>query len=68
MSVRGTIPSAFTRERDIAPRRGLASDVAARSGDLPTVGGAAPTLILAVRVEDLASDTGWASVTTGSKT
>jgi hypothetical protein len=39
----------------------LALSVAARSGELPTVGGAAPTLVVTVRAEDLTSETGWAS-------
>ena len=34
--------------------------VAARSGELPTIGGAAPTLVVAVRAEDLASGRGYA--------
>ena len=34
--------------------------VAARSGELPTVGGAAPTLVVAVRAEDLVSGRGYA--------
>ncbi|HEX5858976.1 MAG TPA: DUF222 domain-containing protein [Microbacterium sp.] len=37
-----------------------ALSVAARSGELPTVGGAAPTLVVAVRAEDLASGRGYA--------
>ena len=36
--------------------------VAASSELLPTIGGAAPTLIVSVRAEDLASGTGWAHV------
>jgi hypothetical protein len=36
--------------------------VAAASGDLPTVGGAAPTLVVSVREEDLVADTGHAFV------
>lgn len=31
---------------------------AARSGELPTIGGAAPTLVVSVRAEDVASDAG----------
>ena len=34
--------------------------VAARSGELPTLGGAAPTLVVEARAEDLASGTGYA--------
>lgn len=36
--------------------------VAARSGELPTLGGAAPTLVVSVRAEDLAAGTGYAHV------
>ncbi|WP_141932388.1 HNH endonuclease signature motif containing protein [Microbacterium sp. SLBN-146] len=36
--------------------------VAAASGDLPTVGGSAPTLVVSVREEDLIGDTGYAHV------
>ena len=39
----------------------LALDVAARSSELPTIGGAAPTLIVSIRAEDLVSGTGWAT-------
>ena len=39
-----------------------ALSVAASSEQLPTIGGAAPTLVVSVRAEDLASDTGWAHV------
>jgi hypothetical protein len=39
-----------------------ALSVAASSEQLPTIGGAAPTLVISVRAEDLASDTGWAHV------
>ncbi len=35
---------------------------AASSGLLPTIGGAAPTLVVSVRAEDLISETGWAHV------
>lgn len=39
-----------------------ALSVAASSEQLPTIGGAAPTLVISVRAEDLVSDTGWAHV------
>ena len=39
-----------------------ALSVAASSEQLPTIGGAAPTLVISVRAEDLASETGWAHV------
>jgi hypothetical protein len=39
-----------------------ALSVAASSEHLPTIGGAAPTLVISVRAEDLAADTGWAHV------
>ena len=37
-----------------------ALSVAARSGELPTLGGAAPTLVVSVRAADLAAGTGYA--------
>ena len=37
-------------------------DVAARSGELPTVGGGAPTLVVYTREEDVVAGTGWAEV------
>lgn len=40
----------------------IAISVAARSGELPTIGGAAPTLVVSVRAEDLAANTGFAVV------
>jgi hypothetical protein len=36
--------------------------VAARAGELPTIGGAAPTLVVYAREEDLVSGAGWAQV------
>ncbi|HEX5857537.1 MAG TPA: DUF222 domain-containing protein [Microbacterium sp.] len=36
--------------------------VSARSGELPTIGGAAPTLVVAVRAEDLRSGRGYAQL------
>jgi hypothetical protein len=36
--------------------------IAASSRLLPTIGGAAPTLVISVRAEDLLNDTGWAHV------
>lgn len=36
--------------------------VAARAGELPTIGGAAPTLVVSVRAEDLAAGSGYAHV------
>jgi hypothetical protein len=39
-----------------------ALSVAASSEHLPTIGGAAPTLVISVRAEDLAADTGWVHV------
>ena len=36
--------------------------VAARAGELPTIGGAAPTLVVEVREADLASGTGYAHI------
>ncbi|HYJ50713.1 MAG TPA: DUF222 domain-containing protein [Microbacterium sp.] len=39
-----------------------ALDVAARSGEFPTIGGAAPTLVVAVREEDLVAGRGYAQV------
>jgi hypothetical protein len=39
-----------------------ALSVAARSGQLPTIGGSAPTLVVSVRSEDVLSDTGFAHV------
>jgi hypothetical protein len=52
-------------DRSPAQRRhdalALALDVAARSAELPTVGGAAPTLVVAIRADDLVSDHGWAT-------
>lgn len=49
-----------TRAHRLHDALALALDVAARSEELPTIGGAAPTLVVAVREEDLLSDTGWA--------
>ncbi|WP_157811320.1 HNH endonuclease signature motif containing protein [Microbacterium lacus] len=37
-------------------------DVAARSGELPTVGGGAPTLVVYAREEDVVAGTGWVEV------
>jgi hypothetical protein len=52
-------------DRSPAQRRhdalALSLDVAARSAELPTVGGASPTLVVAVRADDLVSDHGWAT-------
>ena len=49
-------------DRSPAQRRhdalALSLDVAARSAELPTVGGASPTLVVAVRADDLVSDHG----------
>jgi hypothetical protein len=39
-----------------------ALSVAARAGELPTIGGAAPTLLVSVTADDLASGTGFAHV------
>ncbi|HEX5730118.1 HNH endonuclease signature motif containing protein [Microbacterium sp.] len=39
-----------------------ALDVAARSGEFPTIGGAAPTLVVSVREEDLVTGRGYAQV------
>ncbi|MET0734585.1 MAG: DUF222 domain-containing protein [Microbacterium sp.] len=50
-----------TRPQRLHDAFALALSVAARSGDLPTIGGAAPILIVAVRAEDLADETGWAT-------
>ena len=36
--------------------------VAARAGELPTIGGSAPTLVISVRAEDLAAGTGFAVI------
>ena len=36
--------------------------VAARSGELPTIGGSAPTLVVSVRADDLAQDRGFAHI------
>ncbi|WP_404434400.1 HNH endonuclease [Microbacterium lacus] len=51
-----------TRAQKAHDALALALSVAARSGDLPTIGGAAPTLVVSVRAEDLTADTGWATV------
>ena len=51
-----------TRPQRLHDALALALGVAARSGDLPTIGGAAPTLIVMGRAEDLAADTGWATI------
>jgi hypothetical protein len=40
----------------------MALSIAAGSGELPVIGGAAPTLVVSVRAEDLESGRGWAHV------
>ena len=57
-----TAPSSTTAA---APQRqhdalATALSVAAASRDLPTIGGAAPTLIVSVREQDLDAEHGWA--------
>lgn len=58
------IPDAPVDDRSPAQKRhdafAAALDAAARSGDLPLLGGAAPTLVVTVRERDLATNTGYA--------
>ncbi|MCR2800155.1 DUF222 domain-containing protein [Microbacterium sp. zg-Y818] len=59
-----SIPPLDERTRPQRQHDALATalTVAASSGALPTVGGAAPTLVVTVRAEDLAADRGYAHV------
>ncbi|WP_396643593.1 DUF222 domain-containing protein [Microbacterium sp.] len=65
----GGLDDAIARPRDTRTRAqkmhdALATslDVAARSGELPTVGGGAPTLVVYAREEDVVAGTGWAEL------
>lgn len=49
-----------TRAQKLHDALATALTVAAASRDLPTIGGAAPTLVISVREEHLTADTGWA--------
>ena len=51
-----------TRAQKMHDALATSLDVAARSGDLPTVGGGAPTLVVYAREEDVVAGTGWAEV------
>ena len=59
-----TIPTAETDPRSRVQKQhdalATALTVAARSGELPTIGGSAPTLVVSVRADDLAQDHGYA--------
>lgn len=60
----GDIPAEPVDERSPAQRRhdafAAALNAAARSGDMPLLGGAVPTLVVTVRESDLASNRGYA--------
>jgi hypothetical protein len=56
------VPKSSTSAQRQHDALAIALSVAASSQLLPTVGGAAPTLIVSVRAEDLIADTGWAHV------
>jgi hypothetical protein len=51
-----------TRPQKLHDAFATALDVAARSSEIPTIGGAAPTLLVSVRYEDLASGLGVAHI------
>lgn len=51
-----------TRAQKMHDALATSLDVAARSGELPTVGGGAPTLVVYAREEDVVAGTGWAEV------
>ncbi|MDX2377682.1 HNH endonuclease [Microbacterium sp. LRZ72] len=51
-----------TRPQKMHDALATALDVAARSGELPTVAGGAPTLVVYARDEDLEAGTGWAEL------
>ncbi|MDO8382886.1 MAG: DUF222 domain-containing protein [Microbacterium sp.] len=51
-----------TRAQKMHDALATSLDVAARSGELPTVGGGAPTLVVYAREEDVLAGTGWAEV------
>lgn len=56
------LPDDRTRVQRHHDALATALSVAASSRLLPTIGGAAPTLVVSVRAEDLAAGTGWAHV------
>lgn len=51
-----------TRPQQLHDAFANAMTVLARSGELPQIGGAAPTLVVSVRAEDLDANRGWAHV------
>ena len=51
-----------TRPQRLHDALATALGVAARSGELPTIGGGAPTLVVYAREEDVVAGTGWAEV------
>jgi hypothetical protein len=51
-----------TRAQKLHDAFAMIVNAAARSGEFPDIGGAAPTLVVTVTAEDYASGTGWATV------